>query len=664
MSGLKCLARLRRAAAPVAFPHRTTAVGLARRTRHEPVFCPIEGLETRWMLDGYQPATLSASLAPTTLYQGQSVWASVSANSGAGIDPISSWTITWGDGSTSTISSVSGSASHSYGQVCSYYAYATPHGSGCVTYTYPSWCVTVSDSPPPLTPACISFSAGSANINEGECVTLGVCATYGAGIDPISSWTITWGDGSTDTISGAGGSASHKYDDGPTTYSAQATPIGSGCFTYSPCIFNVSVANVAPTASVSFGAVTIDEGSCVSVSLDGSDPSCADMAAGLLYSFAVDGPPGSYEIAPAGNCATISFYDNGSFTVHATVTDKDGGSSQYTLKAVTANNVAPTGCFSVNPTTLDEGGSVAACVTDAYDPSCVDLEYGLHYSFAVDSGSLASSWSAADTPSGTCLTFNDNGSFTVYGRILDKDNGSTTYSVSGITVNNVAPTGCFTLGSTSPNEGDSVTMGFSSESDPSSADVSGGFHYSYAIDNPSLLAGAYSDATDGESVSITFPDDGSHTIYGRIFDKDGGYSDYSQSVCVSNVAPTVTVTADPTKAYQGDIITASFSATDPGDDTITSWQIDWAEGGDPEIVSAGSSGSASHMYSSLGSKTITASPCDEDSAPGFHPGASTNVEIVGRTPLLSEELIPNDTDDFPELVGERVHDHHLSRSSL
>ena len=155
-------------------------------------------------------------------------------------------------------------------------------------------------------------------------------------------------------------------------------------FTFADPSFSVSAANVAPVACVNFGTVTIDEGSCVSVSLDGWDASCADRTAGLLYSFAVDGPPGSYEIAPAGNCATISFYDNGSFTVYATVTDKDGGSSQYTLKAVTANNVAPTGCFSVNPTTLDEGGSVAACITDGYDPSCVDtLDYGLHYSFAV-----------------------------------------------------------------------------------------------------------------------------------------------------------------------------------------------------------------------------------------------------------------------------------------
>ncbi len=236
---------------------------------------------------------------------------------------------------------------------------------------------------------------------------------------------------------------------------------------------------------------------------------------------ATAGLAANYLSASADNGANFPFNDNGSACIYGRVFDKDGGITQYTLCEVTANNVAPTGCFNVNPTTLDEGGSVGACITDGYDPSCVDLEYGLHYSFAVDSGDLAGSYSGAGSSSNTSLQFDDNGSFTVYGRIFDKDDGATTYSVSGITVNNVAPTGCLALGNASPNEGDWFSVGFSSESDPSSADVSAGFHYSYAIDGGSL-AGTYADATNGESVQVMFPDNGDHTIHARIFDKDGG----------------------------------------------------------------------------------------------------------------------------------------------
>ena len=39
-----------------------------------------------------------------------------------------------------------------------------------------------------------------------------------------------------------------------------------------------------------------------------------------------------------------------------------------------------------------------------------------------------------------------------------------------------------------------------------------------------------------------FPDNGTYTLFGRILDKDSGYSDYSMTVDVYNVAPTAVIT--------------------------------------------------------------------------------------------------------------------------
>ena len=61
--------------------------------------------------------------------------------------------------------------------------------------------------------------------------------------------------------------------------------------------------------------------------------------------------------------------------------------------------------------------------------------------------------------------------------------------------------------------------------DPSSADTAAGFHYSFAT-SLAGLATTYAGAVDGPSQSFTFDDNGTPTVYGRIFDKDGGFTDY------------------------------------------------------------------------------------------------------------------------------------------
>src|SRR5207248_1814478 len=75
------------------------------------------------------------------------------------------------------------------------------------------------------------------------------------------------------------------------------------------------------------------------------------------------------------------------------------------------------------------------------------------------------------------LTADGPTTFTVRGRITDKDGGFTDYT-STVRVTNVAPTA--TLGNNGPvPEGSTALVSFSNQGDPSAADVAAGFTYSY-----------------------------------------------------------------------------------------------------------------------------------------------------------------------------------------
>ena len=61
-----------------------------------------------------------------------------------------------------------------------------------------------------------------------------------------------------------------------------------------------------------------------------------------------------------------------------------------------------------------------------------------------------------------------------------------------------------------------------------------------------MLATSYSSASTSNSSTISLPDHPTFTLYGRVFDKDNGFTTYSQSVTVTNVLPTVVSTSPST----------------------------------------------------------------------------------------------------------------------
>jgi hypothetical protein len=85
--------------------------------------------------------------------------------------------------------------------------------------------------------------------------------------------------------------------------------------------------------------------------------------------------------------------------------------------------------------------------------------------------------------------------------------------------------------------------------DPSPTDTGAGFRYAYAVDDAMALDGlTYADLASSSSSAAFDLDAGAYTIYGRIFDKDDGFTQYETQVVVTPAV--LTIAADhQTKVY-------------------------------------------------------------------------------------------------------------------
>ena len=199
-------------------------------------------------------------------------------------------------------------------------------------------------------------------------------------------------------------------------------------------------------------------------------------------------------------------------------------------------------------------------------------------------------------------------------------------------------TGYWTMGNQDPTadaggpydiaEGDPVTLDASLSKDLD------GDSLTYAWDIDGDLA--YDDET-GISPNLTWEqlrdfgidDDGAHTVSVRVDDGKGGFDTASATINVANTAPTLTVSG-PASVDEDDVYTLNLSATDPGDDTIIGWTINW---GDGTIDTVSDVPSATHVYTQSGfTRNITVSATDED-------GTWTNSDLlVGNYRAGSDEF--------------------------
>jgi hypothetical protein len=363
---------------------------------------------------------------------------------------------------------------------------------------------------------------------------------------------------------------------------------------------SVTVNNVAPSATFNNNG-PVDEGSDIELSLtDVVDPGTADTHE---FRFSCDGGTTwtDWSSTASHSCSTN---DNGNVEVRGQVRDDDGGESAVYSASVSVENVAPTATFNA-PDSVDEGSNFNLSLTDPSDPSSADATAGFQYRFSCD-GTTWTPWSPSNTH--VCSTA-DSGTTDVKGEIRDKDNGTSSYSDS-VAVDNVAPTATFNAPA-SVNEGSNFDLSLTSPSDPSSADTAAGFEYAFDCGDGS----GYSAFSTSNSRSCPTTDNGTRNVGGKIRDKDGGLTEYTATVGVNNVPPTLTsLTPSSYLVLKGTSVSVTGTYTDPGTGDTFTCVVNWDEpSGTPEEVTGGSSScSASHTYTAQGTYTVSMKVRDDD----------------------------------------------------
>ncbi|MFX1511400.1 MAG: PKD domain-containing protein, partial [Promethearchaeota archaeon] len=219
-------------------------------------------------------------------------------------------------------------------------------------------------------------------------------------------------------------------------------------------------------------------------------------------------------------------------------------------------------------------------------------------------------------------TYVDNGTYIV--TLTVTDTGGSGVDSLTITVNNVAPTA--DLRNDGPkNEGSIVTVWFTEQFDPGSADT---FTYSFDWNDD----GNYEiiDQTDSFATHI-WEDNGTYWVRGRIEDNDGGYSVYWTQVTVNNVAPTARFRNDSPEK-EGSLVTIWFTEqADPGSADTWTYSFDWNNDGIYEIIDQDEE-SATHTWDDNGDYWVRGRIKDND---GGYTVYGTLVRIYNARPTAS-----------------------------
>jgi hypothetical protein len=293
--------------------------------------------------------------------------------------------------------------------------------------------------------------------------------------------------------------------------------------------------------------------------------------------------------------------------VTITATDGDGGSTSVTFNLST-DNLDPLLSVDNATVTVDEGQT--ASNSGAFGDVPADT-----VTLAASIGTVVGSagvwnWSYSST--------DDLATQTVTITATDEDGGSTSVTFD-LTVNNVDPT------LTADNASVTVDEGQTAANSGTFSDV--------AADTVTLMAsiGLVTGSAGVWTWSYSTSDDApTQTVTITATDEDGGSTSVTFDLTINSVAPTLAISG-AADVDEGENYTLNLSSFDPGDDTITSWTINWGDG--IEVVS-GNPTSVSHTYvDGDASYTISASATDEDGT--FAAGNTVAVAVHNLDPTLT-----------------------------
>jgi fibronectin type 3 domain-containing protein len=325
-----------------------------------------------------------------------------------------------------------------------------------------------------------------------------------------------WLSGDTETSATYTGVDGHTYgfysvatDNGGLV---QATPPGAQA--------TITVDTTAPTSRVA--ALPAFSPPSFTVSWSGSDGSGSGIATYDVYVSVDGGAITRWQQATTQTSAVYTGTSGHTYAFYSIATDNAGNVQAPPLvpdaqTTVSASNLPPV-LGNIADQAVPEGSLVTFTAT-ATDP-----DPGKLLTFSLDPSAPVG---ASIDPATGVFTFTpDDGpaSFSVTVRVIDDGSPPLSDAKSfTIDVADVPPSATF--GVSGPVAlGSPVTVQFTNPFDPSAADQAAGFRYSYDLDGDGIFE-IVDDSAASQTVTFTTP--GTHTVHGRIRDKDGFATDYT-----------------------------------------------------------------------------------------------------------------------------------------
>jgi len=294
---------------------------------------------------------------------------------------------------------------------------------------------------------------------------------------------------------------------------------------------------------------------------------------------------------------------------------------------IRSSDIAPLSINVGENTSVDEGNTLTRTITftDGEDTDNDGWTYSVDYGdgSVVETGTIA----AGVNSFGISHVFADgDDTHNVSVTVTDKGNAADSDTKSFVlSVNNIAPT-INLSGSASVNEGETCTLNLNNLIDPG-ADTVSQYIVNWGDGSAAMILTAAQLLAAGNNVTHIFADGASNPqITVDLVDEDGTHvAAGSLDVIINNVAPTIAVSG-ASEVDAGATYTFNLGAvTDPGDDTVTSYIVNWGDGSSDTYTTAGD---VTHVYSTTGNAAISVDLVDED---GIHIAAvAQEVIVVGN----------------------------------
>lgn len=400
--------------------------------------------------------------------------------------------------------------------------------------------------------------------------------------------------------------------------------------------FTVAVEAAPRPTAIANGPYAVNEGGSITLSASGSTSANGTAIVSHEWDYNYDGV--TFDVDATGASPAFTPNDGPTTrTVGLRVIDASGLVSSVATAEVTVANVAPTGTLLAGPVVyVGEASSVS--FTGVADASSVDLNAGLRYSFDFNNdGDFDDVGDVTDADIGTAsYAYATAGTYTVWGRVSDKDGGFTDYTTS-VTVQPAVPPIARLGGPYTVVEGGSVTLNGSASTTGGGLAVSA-YEWDYNYDGVTFDVDAVGATPSFLATHIDGPS--TRTIALRVTDERGLVHIATTQVNVTNAAPTATLTAGAA-VTQGTASTVAFTnAADPSAVDVAAgllYSFDFNNDGDfidPGDIANSTSPTASYIYAAAGNYVIRGRVSDKDGS-----FADYTVTAVVNAPPVSNAVV-------------------------